>query len=172
MLTVRIASPTEVDDVVAIGHRTWPPTYAPIAGANYVREGLARWWTKEACLPAIADGRTLVAADGGSPRIVGMASWSTDADVLVLWKLYVLPEDQGRGVGRALMDGVVREARRVSAHVIRLAFLEGNDSARGFYEARGFRVFSKEPGGLDGPDNVWMECPVVAEPADEQRVGT
>lgn len=168
MLTVRIASPDEVDDVVAVGHRTWPPTYVPIAGADYVREGLAKWWTRGACLPAIVDGRTLVAVDDDS-RVVGMASWSTDGDVLTLWKLYVLPEDQGRGIGRALMGGVIDEARRASVSNIRLAFLDGNDSARGFYEARGFRVVHTERGGLDGPDNVWMERPVRPAPSTDRN---
>ena len=137
-----------------VGHRTWPATYEPVAGADYVRFGLERWWSAEALLPAIRDRRTLVAEDDDG-RVVGMAAYSLDDDALVLWKLYVLPDLHGTGVGGALMDAVLVAARAPGR--VRLAHLDGNTDARAFYASRGFRVTGIEPDPLGGPDNVWME---------------
>ena len=89
-------------------------------------------------------------AEDDDGRVVGMASYGVDADALVLWKLYVLPEQHGTGVGSALLDAVVEAAAG-------LAHLACKTGARGFYESRGFRVTGTEPDQLGGPDNVWME---------------
>jgi ribosomal protein S18 acetylase RimI-like enzyme len=84
-----------------------------------------------------------------------MASYSLDGDALVLWKLYVVPAAQGTGVGSALMAAVAAAAEGCAR--VRLAFLDGNDAARGFYESRGFRLTGTEVNPAGGPDNVWME---------------
>ena len=53
-------------------------------------------------------------------------------DVLVLSPLSVAPEHQGRGVGTALVEAAVAEARRLGAPAV---FLEGSPA---YYGARGF----------------------------------
>ena len=63
-LVVRPAVLDDLDAVLEVGHRTWPATYEPIAGPEYVAMGLAKWWTADATEPAIRAGRTLVAAAG------------------------------------------------------------------------------------------------------------
>lgn len=157
MSFVRVADDADLDAVLAVGHATWPPTYEPIAGAEYVRAGLAKWWSPESTLVAIRNGRVLVAGPGPDPSDVqGMAAYSFDDDALIIWKLYVLPSAQGAGLGAALMRAV-EAAVLPETRVLRLAFLDGNDAARGFYERQGFRVTGREPDLLGGPDNVWME---------------
>ena len=44
---VRRAVEDDLDAILSVGHRTWPPTYEPIAGADYVAMGLAKWWSAE-----------------------------------------------------------------------------------------------------------------------------
>ena len=52
-----------------MGHRTWPGTYGPIAGEEYVAMGLATWWTEDATIPAIRARRATVAELDG--EVVG-----------------------------------------------------------------------------------------------------
>ena len=100
----------DLDAVLAVGHRTWPATYEGIAGADYVQAGLAKWWSAEATSPAIRQGRLTVAELDG--EVVGMASVGREEDHLVLWRLYVLPEHHGQGIGSALLATVLEEAAR------------------------------------------------------------
>ena len=51
---VRRAVEDDLDGILSVGHRTWPPTYEPIAGADYVAMGLAKWWSAESTLPRSA----------------------------------------------------------------------------------------------------------------------
>ena len=107
-LTIRKADMADLDAVLAVGHRTWPVTYEGIAGADYVQAGLAKWWSAEATSPAIRQGRLTVAEVDG--EVVGMASVGREQDHLVLWRLYVLPEHHGQGIGSALLAAVLEEA--------------------------------------------------------------
>lgn len=156
-ITVRPATPGDVDGIVAVGHATWPPTYTDLAGADYVRRGLAQWWSVDHIAQAVADGLAIVAVDGS--RVVGVTTYSLDGDVVDVWKLYVLPSQQGSGTGRALLRAVA-EGPGADAAAIRLAHLAGNAPARAFYERQGFTETHRSTNEEGGPDHVWMRLPL------------
>ena len=54
--------------------------------------------------------------------------------------LHVLPDLRGHGYGRALMDHVLKEFQRRGFAEVTLWVLEGNRSARAFYEKCGFAL--------------------------------
>jgi ribosomal protein S18 acetylase RimI-like enzyme len=153
-LLIRPADGDDLLAVVDVGRRTWPVTYGPIAGEDYVRMGLAKWWTQDATIPAIRAGRVTVAELDG--EVVGIAAVGPHERHLVLWKLYVLPEHQGKAIGSALMESVVARAMGQYPQ-IRLSYLDGNTSAEAFYRSKGFVEISRECGGEGLPENVWMQ---------------
>jgi ribosomal protein S18 acetylase RimI-like enzyme len=158
-ITVRPATEADVPAIVAIGHRTWPATYEPFTGAEYVARGLAQWWSDEVIRRSLPG--TLV-AENAAGAVVGMAGYAPSEDVLVIWKLYVLPEAQGTGAGSALLRRVIADAG-ARYRAIRLEYLDGNDKAAGFYARNGFRHLRREPDPDGGPDSVWLElapCPL------------
>ena len=116
--------------------------------------GLAKWWNEDATLPAIRAGRVTVAELDG--EVVGIASVGPYENQLALWKLYVLPEHQGKAIGSALLESVLARATGDYAE-IRLSYLDGNTSAEGFYRSKGFVETGRESGGGDLPDSVWMQ---------------
>ena len=155
---VRRATDADLEAVQNVGHRTWPTTYEPIAGADFVAMGLAKWWSVEAIRPLITSGRVTVAEVDGV--VVGVAAAGPHDGRLIVWKLYVLPEYQGRGIGARLLERVVEGARGLYPE-IRAAYLDGHISARGFYEHKGFVEAEREPGSGGLPDNIWMTRPVA-----------
>ncbi len=118
-----------------------------------MQAGLAKWWSAEATSPAIRQGRLTVAEVDG--EVVGMASVGREQDHLVLWRLYVLPEHHGQGIGSALLAAVLEEADGRYPE-IRLSYTEGNTPAAHFYRSRGFVETHHEAGGGGVPDQVWM----------------
>ena len=86
---------------------------------------------------------SIVVAEHGS-RLAGIAQVSienADADLL---KLFVDPEHIGQGIGKALFQWAVREARRLGA---RRMTIEADPDAEGFYRRLGARVIGQAPSG-------------------------
>ena len=139
----------DLDGVLSVGHRTWPATYEPIAGPDYVAMGLAKWWT--------ADVVTALDPPGPHPRgrrrrrVVGMATFGPQDDAFVLWKLYVLPEPPRPGHRVAPAGAPSSSGRSELEHPrSRLSYIEGNQQAARFYAGTGFVETHRETPG-SGP---------------------
>jgi ribosomal protein S18 acetylase RimI-like enzyme len=76
----------------------------------------------------------VAAMRGEAPDDPGPYAWIHD--------LYVKPEHRRRGVAGMLMAEAERFARGEGAQVLRLAVLDRNDRARGFYATHGFREYA------------------------------
>jgi ribosomal protein S18 acetylase RimI-like enzyme len=59
--------------------------------------------------------------------------------------MYVAPEVAGQGVGRALLDALVRHARANGLESLVLTVTAGNERAQRLYASAGFRSFGIEP---------------------------
>jgi ribosomal protein S18 acetylase RimI-like enzyme len=59
--------------------------------------------------------------------------------------MYVAPEFAGRGIGRALVDALLTEARADGIELVVLTVTHGNTKAAQLYERCGFRSFGIEP---------------------------
>jgi len=88
--------------------------------------------------------------------VVGVAVVGPLKGDLVLFRLYVVPEHQGKGIGRLLLEDVMATARERGHRIIRLSYLEGNVSAERFYTGFGFTESHREPTGDGIPDSVWV----------------
>jgi GNAT superfamily N-acetyltransferase len=75
------------------------------------------------------------------------AIWSSGLECY-LAELYVTPAQRGNGLGRALMEAALREARDRGAHTMEIGVDEPDLVARRLYESLGF---SNRSGSSDGP---------------------
>lgn len=114
--------------------------------ADALRESLAlgadRWWV-------IAENLTLDAVARGALLGVAGVSSGEVADVL---SLAVDPVAQRRGVGRALLEELLAQARAWGADRLLLEVEEANAAARALYASAGFTPVSRRAGYYGGPD--------------------
>jgi ribosomal protein S18 acetylase RimI-like enzyme len=84
-------------------------------------------------------GRLLLAYHDG--RVAGcVALRPLDRQIAEMKRLYVRPDYRGKGVGRALVDGVIAEARNIGYERMRLDTIESSmTDAIALYRRRGFR---------------------------------
>lgn len=149
-VAVRLATEADLGAVRFIGFATWPPTYAPIAGVEYVVSGLDEYWNAESIRAAILSGNVYIAVDNDD--VVGMSEVAALDGELVMWKLYVLPGRQRSGVGRALLDAVKRRAAEEDRPLL-TEYVAANTSARSFYRSHGFIELAPPSSPLDA---VWL----------------
>lgn len=72
-------------------------------------------------------------------RWIGYVQLKKGADCLYLLCIAVMPEFQGMGIGRSVMNGLQAEAAEC-ALPLRLSVFRSNPRAERFYEGLGFRV--------------------------------
>ena len=66
-----------------------------------------------------------------------------------IWGMYVPSEEQGKGIGRALLTETIARARLVPGlEQMGLAVVTRNERARGLYASLGFRPYGVEPNAL------------------------
>jgi ribosomal protein S18 acetylase RimI-like enzyme len=106
----------------------------------------------------LAGGDTVVLLAGDPPDGLAVlrfrASIWIDALECYLAELYVVPAKRGRGIGRALMDEVMRVARDEGAGHIELNTSDDDVAARALYEKLGF---TNREGKPDGPLMYYYE---------------
>jgi len=100
--------------------------------------------------PLIAGAEAIVLFAGAGPDGIAVmrlrpALWSRGQEAY-LQELYVVPELRGQGIGRALLEATMAEARRAGAVGIDLNTGETDTEARGLYESAGF-TNEEGPGG-------------------------
>ncbi len=76
-----------------------------------------------------------IEADGA---LAGYAIYGFDGDSFHLMNLAIVPDARGRGLGRALMDDFLAEARRLGVDEACLEVAVTNEAALGLYRAYGF----------------------------------
>lgn len=72
-------------------------------------------------------------------------------DTLLMDGIFVAPEAQGQGVGKALLDAVEAIAVSLNLQWVRLDVIDTNPRARALYEREGFQIRSVSSVGLLGP---------------------
>lgn len=146
--------PATSDDgaaLTAIDDASWSPTHtpAPHSPGGTFFEGRT---VPEDVLVAVDDDGTVL----GYVRVHQPIPLPSHAHVLEVGGLAVDPARRGGGIGRALVDGAVAEARRRGARKLTLRVFAPNTGARRIYEAAGFEVegvlrreFAVEGGEVD-----------------------
>lgn len=145
-LLVRRLGPGDVGDYLTIR----------LAALRTAPEAFGSTHAVEAAMPAsahedrLANSVVFGAYAGG--RIVGMAAFKREtgpktAHKGFVWGVFVDPAHRGGGVGGALMEAVLAEARRTVEQLI-LTIVEGNEAALALYRRLGFTTYGKEPRAL------------------------
>lgn len=155
---VRAATVNDLDAFRFVGMATWPSTYGPLAGAAFVVSGIDQHWSRDALMTPLAEGLGLVAVVDN--KVVGVAQIDRSGDDLVLWKLYVVPWCQGRGVGRRLLDTVRARAGDLGLGLL-TEYVAANTSAGHFYRANGFVDEAPRAGPSTGTEAVWLRRPMT-----------
>jgi len=140
---VRHAEPADAQAIAAVARETWAETYRGIIPEEIQRAVLPQWYAEERLARAAANPQSaFFVAVSGAGEVVGFAQAGhrQEAGDAELWRFYVLPGHQRKGIGRRLLQACL-EALQASGPVFRL-FVQveaENQIGRRAYEALGFR---------------------------------
>ena len=140
--------PADLDDINTIGflaQQIWPETYGGIILPEQLEYMLNLFYSPASLRRQIVDERHQFLMVEQGEEAIGFASWSatTEPGVFKLHKLYVLPGQQGKGLGKQMLQFIYGDIRPVGGKILRLNVNRFN-KARTFYERMGFAVTKEE----------------------------
>ena len=138
MVTIRRARISDIPGIRSVLAVTWRDTYSSFLSESSIAKVTAEWHSPKVLEAEINRSSTFLGvAESRSHDIVGMVTAHSHEEVLLIARLYVLPEFQRQGIGERLMEESCRafpQAQRVQLDVE-----EQNLKGRAFYRKLGFR---------------------------------
>lgn len=146
---IRRATSEDASDVAQLLHDFNTEYDDPTPPVPVLAERVAELLAEEAIVVLVADRPpTGLAVLRLKPSL-----WSKAADAY-LEELYVIPDQRGKGIGKALLTAAIDTARKAGADHFELTTGETDTEARGLYES--FNLTNRE-GSPDGPRMLYYE---------------
>jgi diamine N-acetyltransferase len=150
-LHIRDASLADIPVIRGLTMQVWPQTYEPILGTEQVNYMLGRFYSPEALAQQMEEEghKFIIGFDG--ERAIAFASYSeTGPGIFKLHKLYILPDQQGKGTGRVMLGQVVNDLKARNGTELRLNVNRYNYLAISFYKKAGFTHCKEEDIDIGG----------------------
>jgi ribosomal protein S18 acetylase RimI-like enzyme len=145
MISIIEAAPNDFPIIRDIAYKTWPITYGHILPEGQIDYMLERMYSIDSLHEATQKGHRFLLFKENEEHL-GFAGYEhryLDANVTRLHKLYVLPETQGRGVGRILIDAVEKLANENRSDAVSLNVNRFNNAFL-FYLKLNYEVVGEE----------------------------
>lgn len=146
MVKLRPLALQELVLVQSIARRTWPSTFATILSHEQI-EYMLNWMYDLAQLEGqLSKGHTFLVATEENTEL-GFAGFElnyAEGPTAKLHKLYLLPEAQGKGLGKTLLLEVAQRARVAGQKKLQLNVNKYNRQAIDFYLRMGFVTLREE----------------------------
>lgn len=163
-LKIEQASEQDFKTINHIAHLTWPTTFGEILTPAQIDYMLEMMYSPAALQEQVYQrGHTfLLAREAG--QCWGFASYQPHykgTTLTKIHKIYVLPNTQGKGIGKALIGAVANIARRQGDSALTLNVNRYNPAVQ-FYQHIGFRIVGEED--IDIGKGFLMEDFIMEKP--------
>jgi len=146
MYSIREATVNDVETIRDIANRTWWPTYSGLLEEEQISYMLGEIYPAGKITTQIRDNIQTYLLLTEDDKPVAFAAYSPreeDPEIYKLHKLYCLPETQGKGYGKILINEVAKKTLEAGKSKLDLNVNRLN-KAKSFYEKMGFRVAYEE----------------------------
>jgi GNAT superfamily N-acetyltransferase len=155
MYTIRKANPADTETIRQVAADTWWPTYSPILEKEQIEFMLGEIYSIKKISHQLATGEQTFLLIVEGEEVVAFAAYSPreeNPEIYKLHKLYCLPQTQGKGYGKILINAVIAEVLKAGKHTLDLN-VNRHNKALSFYEKMGFKIAYEEDIAI-GP--YWM----------------
>ena len=146
MYTIKQATITDLETIRQIAENTWWATYSPILEKEQISFMLGEIYSVEKISSQLKNNTQTYLLLTEDDKPVAFAAYSPreeDPEIYKLHKLYCLPETQGKGYGKILINEVAKKTLEAGKHTLDLNVNRYN-RAKSFYEKMGFQVAYEE----------------------------
>lgn len=122
----------------------WPVTFADILSVDQIKFMMEMMYSTEALREQLADGHRYALAKEGDVYLGYLSIQHFESEFSTkIHKIYILPNQQGKGVGRLLIEYAKEQAKRNGSLYLTLNVNRYNKALH-FYQHLGFAITGKE----------------------------
>ncbi len=142
-IKIREATEKDIPLIHQLADEIWYPTYGAILSPAQLKYMLKMIYSETSLQKQFQEGHNfLIAEENNKPIAFADYSCLKD-DVCKLHKIYVMPNQQGKSVGKMITNYVIEKTKEQGATSL-LLNVNRNNKAKQFYEHLGFKVISEE----------------------------
>lgn len=137
----------QIPQVQKLAAETWPSAFGKILSKEQLTYMMQKMYNTSALKEQMAEKghRFLIAYE--DRNALGFTSFETnylEKPHLKIHKLYILPEEQGKGLGRRFLKALERSGQKEAMKSLELNVNKYNKQALDFYFKMGFKKFKEE----------------------------
>lgn len=142
-LAIIKAAQKDIPLIQQLTYAVWPQTYKDILTQEQVDYMLHMMYSTEALTKQMNEGHQFIFVQELN-KFIAFASYAYyKPSVYKLHKIYALPDQQGKGIGKFIINYISGEIKPLGATALQLNVNRYN-KAKGFYERLGFKVIGEE----------------------------
>jgi len=142
MITISEATAKDIKTIQEITYKTWPITYGKILSKTQLDYMLDLFYSDEALISQFEKKEQLfylISEDEATLGFIGIEHHYKDEAVTRIHKIYLLPETQGKGIGKKVIEEIEKMALENNSKTLSLNVNRFN-SALSFYKKISFEV--------------------------------
>src|SRR5579871_408986 len=154
-LRIRFAGVDDIHTIGLLARQIWPDAYKDILLQEQLDYMLHLFYSSSSLKNQMVNDKHSFLLIEDDEIAVGFASYSATGkpDIFKLHKIYVLSNQQGKGLGKMIIDFIVNDIKPKNATALQLN-VNRNNKAKSFYERLGFAVIKEED--IDIGNNYFM----------------
>lgn len=144
MISITKATVADLKIITEIAHKTWPLTYGKILSPAQLEYMLNAFYSDKALRANMKNGHEFILAKEND-ICLGFASFEhhhKNGNTTKIHKIYILPETQGKGIGKLLIDTIAQFAKENNTNSLLLNVNRFN-KALTFYQKQGFEIIEE-----------------------------
>jgi ribosomal protein S18 acetylase RimI-like enzyme len=146
MITIQEATVADIKIIQDIANRTWPIAYGEILSKKQLEYMMDLIYSELSLIEQMQKKEQLfyIAFDESAAlAFIAIEHNYREEAVTRIHKIYILPETQGKGIGKLLIDFADKEAKKSDAKALSLNVNRYNKALL-FYQKLGFTIISEE----------------------------
>ena len=142
-IIIRKATVDDIPVIQRLAHEIWPGTFDEILSGEQINYMLEFIYSKTSLQKQIAEGHNFLIAEANNAPLAYADYSLLKDDIYKLHKIYILPQHQGKGIGKLLIEYIIEAIKKQNATALLLNVNRYN-KAKGMYERLGFKVIGEE----------------------------
>jgi GNAT superfamily N-acetyltransferase len=137
------ASEKDIPLIQELTNIIWPQTYEEILSQDQISYMLGMMYSTESLADQMKKGIDFILIKDHETYVAFAAYEQINLSVYKLHKIYALPNQQGKGIGKFIINYIIDEIKPKGATALQLDVNRQN-KARGFYEKLGFKIIAEK----------------------------